>query len=247
MTVKKLALLGVASVAALGMSISVAGGPATCAPAADLSGVYVGVNLGAMYNNSLKFDTTSVSSTTPIKVGNVYFTSVSGATFKQSPWTWTVDALVGYQFNNNWALQFGYIWNQEQKFSGTAQGVNASTGFSSQGISLKLQSYNLYLALRGTLPLTEDFGAYMLVGPAWTHLSLKADFSGSATDTKRTDSFWSPMAGLGVSWHVADGFGLNLQYTYILSDLGTGAANSLRGYYRGTQRITIGADYLFAM
>lgn len=244
MTVKKLALLGVASMATLGMSISMAGGPATCDAAPEMSGVYVGVNAGGTYNNSMKFDVAGVSSTTPIVVLGHTITSISNARYSNAPWGWTADALIGYQFNNNWALQFGYIWNQEQKLSASMDTHRVSAA---ENVTLKMKSYNFYLALRGMLPLWDDLAAYMMVGPAWTHLQLKADYTTASADSTESNSYWSPMAAVGLSWHVADGFTVNLQYMYLMGDLATSKANSLRGQDRGTQRVTLGFGYLFAM
>ena len=52
MSVKKLALLGVASVATLGMGVSLAGGPAHHQSHHD-SGLYAGFDFGAKYNTTL--------------------------------------------------------------------------------------------------------------------------------------------------------------------------------------------------
>lgn len=243
MIAKKLALLGVASVATLGMGISIAGGPATCAPAAQVSGVYAGVNVGGSYDNSMKFEVSSVSSTTPVRVGGFSITSITGANYSHAPWGWTIDALVGYQFNNNWALQLGYIWNQQQKLSATLDDNNTS---SAQAATYDSKTYNLYLGIRGMLPLCDNFNAYMMVGPAWTHLKLKADYA-SAADVSASDSYWSPMGALGVTWHIDSGFSVDLQYMYIMSDPAVQSANSLKGFHRGVQRVTVGAAYLFAM
>jgi opacity protein-like surface antigen len=244
MTVKKLALLGLASAATLGMSISMAGGPATCAPAPQMSGVYVGVGVGGSYNNSLRFDTNSISSTRPYQMGPVTITGFTNSSFNHSPWAWTVDALIGYQFNNNWALQFGYIWNQDQKATGTL--TASAPAITGQVTTFKLQTYNLYLGLKGMLPLWNDLSAYMMVGPAWTHIKQSNNYATTA-DTSSSDSFWSPMGAVGVAWNLSSGFSLNLQYMYIMSDIATSNASSLKGWYDGTQRITVGANYLFAM
>jgi len=248
MTVKKLALLGLASVATLGMSISMAGGPAACAPEAQVSGVYVGVNVGAMYDNTLDFDRGNLNANSPWNFGPVTVTGATGYSKSSVPWAWTIDALVGYQFNNNWALQFGYIWNQRQNMT-----IEGATGFSvitafTGTATIRLQTYNLYLGLKGMLPLWNDFGAYMMVGPAWTRMRLQYGFStASGRNGASTQSYWSPMGALGVSWNAGNNFSVNLQYMYIMGDLATNDSRSLDGDHRGAQRITVGANYLFAM
>jgi opacity protein-like surface antigen len=241
MTVKKLALLGMASVATLGMSISIAGGPATSVPVADVSGVYVGVDVGAFYND------------TPETLINDHATLTVKRSEKHAPWGWTASGLVGYQFDQNWALQLGYIWNQSQTFE------QASTSSITTGIAEKLSSYNWYLAAKGILPLVDAFSAYMLAGAAYTHVEAKITSSGATHVigtsptyvTNNKGSWWSPMGALGVSYNFDQSFSMNVQFMYIMNKLssttGTSGAGYLKREYRGTERLTLGANYLFAM
>ena len=223
MTVKKLALLGLASVATLGVSISMAGGPAACAPAADVSGVYVGADVGAVYNTELDIPSAVL--------GNV------GS--KHTPWGWTASGLVGYQYNNNLALQFGYIWYQEQK-------LNLSST-----ANIKFNHYNLYLGVKGMLPLMDQFSVYMMAGPAYSHSTAKAH--GQTVDgmTSLKGSTWVPMGALGVSYAMDENLKLNLEYMFLFGDTrsaqsNTNSDNQLVGD-ANTQRLTVGATYLFAM
>lgn len=251
MTVKKIALLGLASVATLGMSISMAGGPAACAPAAQVSGVYVGADVGARYDSTYNFDDGTVGTVSRLALGNVNISAARDVSRTHVPWGWTASGLIGYQFNNNWALQFGYIWEQDSKISMIANGTkfNGSTGptFSESRVKLKLQSYNLYVALKGMLPLWDDFSAYMLVGPAWTHLKQTGTFTNTALNYSETGSYWSPLGALGVAWNLDDAFSVNVQYTYIMGDMTGNDNRTIDGNHQGTQRITLGANYLFAV
>jgi opacity protein-like surface antigen len=239
MTVKKLALLGLASVATLGASLSMAGGPAACAPAADVSGVYVGADVGAFYNDSAK----------------TFIDGHATHTFSRSkhhvPWGWTASGLVGYQFNNNLALQVGYIWNQDQKVE------QSSTALGSTGYANKFTAYNLYLAAKGMVPIMDAFSAYMLAGGAYTHANHKLSASnqtifGNPTYVDRYKASWlSPMGALGVAYNFDQNLSMNVEWMYIMGKLsstsGATGQDTLKRNYRGTSRLTLGANYLFAM
>lgn len=251
MTVKRIALLGLASVATLGMSISMAGGPAACAPAAQMSGIYIGVDVGAFYNATYSFDASIANGTRNITIGAATITSASSSSTSNVPWGWTASGLIGYQFDNNWALQFGYIWNQTQKLNIDNVSTTHNGGIISvttEDATFKMESYNLYLAVKGMLPLWDDFSAYMMIGPAWTHLKQKVSYATTTGANHSTsDDFWSPVGAVGVAWNIDEAFSVNLQYMYILSDFNTSGLNDLRTAYRSTQRVTVGANYLFAM
>lgn len=252
MTVKKIALLGAASVAALGMSVSFAGGPANCMPAADVSGIYVGVDGGAVYDSTMKLDEGTATSTTPVSLGVVTVETFTSKKLKNGPWGWTFGAHVGYQVNNNWGVEVGYIWNQKQKLTGDFGGYivkgEVITQITKQAATIKFNTYSWYAALRGMLPVFDNFSAYMLVGPAWTHVTQEVTFAtATAQNTKVNKNYWTPMGAVGVSWHVADGLAVNLQYMYLVGDLAANKAGHLDGLHDGSQRMTIGVDYLFGM
>ena len=234
MTVKKLALLGVASLVSFG---AIAGGPAACAPAAQVSGIYVGVDAGASHNPTLDVNENNASNGLP-------FTTLTAVSHKHTPWAWTVSGLVGYQYDNNWSLEFGYIWNQKQSLSFTGTIVPVTDTSLDDG-TLKLKSYNLYLAAKGTLPLTDQFSAYMLVGPAYTHLNWKVT-NATTTSYSKTDSFFSPMAALGVSYAMDECLSFNMQYMFIADD-SSNNSDSIGSTYSTTQRISVGANYMFAL
>ena len=243
MTVKKLALLGLTSVATLGVSLSMAGGPAACAPAADVSGVYVGADVGAFYNDSAS---TFVEDhvTHIVKRGESHI-----------PWGWTASGLVGYQFNSNLAFQFGYIWDQSQKF---LQAINGAT---TAAFADKFISYNLYLAAKGMIPIADAFSAHLLAGIAYTNVNHKLSDNtytiGSTPEYTHSykGSWWSPMGAIGVAYNFDQNFSLNLQWMYIMNKLSSTSGRVEAGYssgslkreYRGTSRVTLGANYLFAM
>jgi opacity protein-like surface antigen len=229
MTVKKVALLGLASVATLGVSLSMAGGPAACAPAADVSGVYVGVDLGTVYNT--EFDLTRVEGT---------ITAIDHT--KQTPWGFTASGIVGYQYNNNWALQFGYIWYKDQELILVTPSI----------LEGKFSHYNLYLGVKGMLPIIDQISAYMMIGPAYSHASIKNSGSLAGIANKGRGTNWVPMGALGLSYRMDESFNLNLEYMFLFGDTRSVQAQADESSNRliadaNTQRITVGATYLFAM
>jgi hypothetical protein len=203
-----------------------AGGPAACAPAADVSGLYIGADVGAAYNTEL----------------DIHSTSLANTSRKHTPWGWTASGLVGYQYNNNLALQFGYIWYQEQKLQRTAT------------TDLKFNHYDLYLSLKGMVPLMDQLSAYMMVGPAYSHAKAKTNGSAIAGSTSLSGTAWVPMGALGFSYAVDENVKLNLEYMFLFGntrsvqseDTSTISSNQLVAD-ANTQRLTVGATYLFAM
>lgn len=232
----KIKLLTLASVAAMGMSVSLAGGPVAHQNSTrhHVSGVIVGVDAGMVYSATL--DRTAQE--WAVADGDTY---ASTFTFSKShaPWTFGLGGILGYQIDHHWALEFGYDWHQKQK----AQYYNTTlTDY------YTLKSHNYYFAVKGMLPIDHEFSAYLLAGVARTSEKLRETYSTGATPTELKENFWSPMAGVGVSYDMGDGFHLNLQYEFVggLTQTNlTDVEHTVLG--DSTQAITIGVDYLFDM
>lgn len=236
MKAKKLALVGVASMAIMGASISIAGGPANQMPVADdPSGIYIGVDAGAIYNSTLDKTVREWA----VVDGDTY---ANGFTFngkKHTPWGWTVSGLVGYQFNHNWALQVGYIWAQTQKAN---YYNNTKTDY------YKFKQYHWYAGLKGMLPLMGQLSGYMMVGAAYNHQTLDEEYSTGATATDLKYSYWSPLGAVGVAYNLTQNLGLNVQYMYIMGKT-TLPLDTVEHAIMGasSQRITLGVNYLFTI
>ena len=242
MSVKKLALLGVASLVSFG---AIAG-----APAAQMSGIYVGVDVGASHNETLDLSSEQAGH---ILNHGVHKATVTSVSTKNTPLSWAFSALMGYQFNSTWSLQFGYLWDQEQKlnvvgsFSRFHQHSGTTTTWNNDG-DISLKAYNLYLAMKIAVPLSDQFNAYVLAGPAYSHLKWTFTDAGkkAVADESEKDSYYSPMAAVGVSYAMCDSVSFNAQYMFIAADMHPNH-DSLQGFHTSTQRFTVGANYLFAM
>ena len=114
----------------------------------------------------------------------------------------------------------------------------------------------MYLALKGMVPLVDDFGLSMLVGAAyvnqkldWTGTVANTPFTGSVTSIKH--SYYSPMAAASLDYHFDDNLTVFLQYMFIagrvqFDQLSTGNdADVVGGLHY--QRLTLGLNYLFEM
>ena len=232
----KIKLLTLASVAALGMGVSLAGGVAQHKSVRHhVSGVFAGVNVGMTYSAMLDRSAKEWA----VADGDTYDADTFTFTNSKTPWAFGASGVLGYQVDHHWAAEFGYNWHQDQK----AEYYNASkTDY------YKLKKHSYYFAVKGMLPLDHEFSAYMLAGVAHTDEKLKETYSDSTAPSEVKDTFWSPMAGLGISYDMGDGFHLNLQYEFIggltQTDL-TDVEHTVLG--DSTQSVTIGVDYLFDM
>lgn len=246
MKVKKIALLGLASIVTMGMGVSMAGGPARSS-----SGIYIGADIGGFFNHTYGIKAANVSGTEPANFGTVHFTSVSNVADTNVPSGLTAGGVLGYRFDRTWSLQFGYAWEQEQTLNVTGVGTvsdGGTTTITSQSAHLQLDAYSLYLAARADVHMFGRFGAYFMVGPAWTSLKQKATFvtTTSGNHTK-TENFVSPVGAAAITYNASRAMQFNLQYMYISSYMGDKKQDKLRDHYQGTQRLTVGGTYFFAL
>jgi|AZIJ01.1.fsa_nt_gi opacity protein-like surface antigen len=104
--------------------------------------------------------------------------------------------LIGYRFNQYFAAEGGYI------------------DFDDYGNSLAKASTDGYtFALKGTLPLNEQFGLYVKVGQLWWETDYKVlGFDGSEEDE-------GLFYGAGVSFDITDNLVLNAEYIVYDLDL----------------------------
>lgn len=240
MSIKKLALYGAASIATLGISLAMAGGSIPCAAKQNISGIYVGADVGTFYNNTFNDNYVTWYLTSAGVAGSNIVWHDGGT---HVPWGWTASALAGYQFNNHWAAQFGYVWNQKQ-----SRVYRVLTGSQAGNYTLSEQSHNLYLAIKGTMPIVGRLNGFLLGGAAYTILRHKDSKSfHTNTGTKYMSfkgKYFSPMGALGLSYAISQTLSVDLQYMYIDEINPSDIVISL---YRDTQRITVGANYLFAL
>jgi opacity protein-like surface antigen len=219
MGIKKIALLNLVSLMTLMTEVTFAG-DLEYPNMKDLSGFYIGVDLGGVYNTELDFP-----SSVMVNQGTSH-----------TPWGFTVSGLMGYQFNSNWALQFGYIEYESQKLKQTATA------------RIKYSKYNMYVAAKISVPLFAQMTSYALIGPAYTNENAYADIPVN-NSTRMLKSIWTPMGALGVSYRVDENFTISAQYMFIMQDIRSLQTTNLYtnqlAIDSNTQRITLAVSYLF--
>jgi OOP family OmpA-OmpF porin len=172
--------------------------------AAHAEGVYVGADL--IYNR-YNFNVSGVTGG-----GN------SGGEFSGK-------ALIGYKFNDIWAVEGGYadLGSPSYNYS-----IGTTTG------SLKSSSNAWYAAAKGTVPLNEQFSVYGKLGLARTHFSV--DGSGIGSTLGQSDNKTALYAGIGAQYNLTK----NVGWTLELERFGS---NSDRGSKGNT--ISTGIRYSF--
>lgn len=239
MSVKKLALLGVASVATLGMSVSLAGGPAHHGMNHQGmnhhdAGFYVGVDLGATYNTTL--DKTAAE--WAIVDGDTWTSSFT-FTNKRAPWGFSYGGTIGYQIDGRWSVELAFDQDQDQK---------ATYYNTSKYDYYTYKHHTAHIGLKRSFHLDHDLQGFMTIGVAHTQEKLKETYSTGTNPADLKDNFWSPMAAAGVAYDLNNGLDLTFQYAFVM---GHASANftTLEHAVLGenTQRISVGLDYHFDM
>lgn len=248
MSVKQLALITAASVVALS-SVSFAGG-ATAAPAASDAGVYVDVNVGAGFRD-IK-DDSSLTVREGTAMGS-YNNAESGFTF---------GADLGYQFNKTWAVEVGYQWQDDAKATFAAgsttelMGGSAAVGTATTSDWVKVKTYLIDAALKGSMPVMDSVSAYAKLGVAYTHNDVTAhdDSETPANNTDSTD-YWNPMFAVGVAYHIDHNWNVALEYSYVpggdtwskVDADSLTLTNAGKHRFPGMHAVKVSAGYFFAM
>jgi opacity protein-like surface antigen len=221
---KKLCLLGLSSFI-LSATAGFAGVP-SYPNAEDLSGFYLGIDGGGFYNTELDI---------PASV-------FPNAGHDNTPWGWTGSAFIGYQFNSNWSLQFGYILNQDQHLKKSS---------SPNSTNIKYTQYNMYIAAKVNVPLFDLFSGYLMIGPAYTNADTYADELVNLGTMRSSQSIWTPMGAIGLTYAITPYLGLSAQYMFIMQDLRSltsqTASPDVMNVDANTQRVTFVISYLFTM
>ena len=243
MSRKKVTVAALVGFLALGTGVSLAANPGAFK---KLSGVYVGLEGGLSNNSMYNFIPEGVGGTNLQRLGETTLSSVTGATTKNTPWGITASGYVGYQFSGSSALQLGVNWSQAQQLNATVTGTVNGTSVASTPAVFKLNAYSIYFALRGNMYITSHFSTYFLAGPSWTYLSQNASVpSVTLSSNKDTDSFIGVVGAMGFMYRIDQRFALKLQYMYLIGDQINRSLSKLRTDYEGTQRWTMGVEYLF--
>lgn len=198
MSVKKIVMLGVAGVAAINATATMAGGftqePMT--PVAD-NGYYIEGHLG--YARQDYFDARNWRTNT----------SVSNNSNVNGGFSAAVDT--GYKINRHYAVELGWFYLP------TVNVMPASSA------SANLTSWVLYLAGKYMmpLPLMSNTDLFFKLGVAYRSASLASAAQTQYAVSTGTSSFVRPMFATGLDYSFSDSWSGIFQYAYLL-----GAANS---------------------
>ena len=103
-------------------------------------------------------------------------------------------ALAGYQFNRNFAAEFGYHNFGETKASGG-------------GVDVKDKAHAWELVALGLFPIANQFGIYGKLGAHHSEAKLDSNIGGSSKDTGNGATF-----GAGLQWDVMPALGLRTEW-----------------------------------
>ena len=114
---------------------------------------------------------------------------------------------VGYQLNQNLAIEAGYLQLRSKKVNVMAEGEEMG--------SAKLSQYAIDLAAKGILPIANNLNAYGKLGVAYLTTTTKGNntiVSLTKTDTQRK---WAPEAAVGVSYDITPNMSVDTSWTHI--------------------------------
>lgn len=124
---------------------------------------------------------------------------------------------LGYQFNQNFAVEAGYLQLGDKKVPVSQIGV-------AQQDTLKLQQNAIDLIGKGILPLGNNFNAYGKIGVAYVTSDINQTTVGSGnpnstSDLNRTANVakhkWAPEAAIGVSYDITPNVSVDTSWTHI--------------------------------
>jgi OmpA-OmpF porin, OOP family len=165
------------------------------------AGWYVGAHLG---RSSTSFNSSDFNAST-----------VAGVSTSKEETDTAWKLLLGYNFDQNWALEGFYtmIGEPKMKYSGVV-GATAVTG------EAKVRNDSWGLALKGTIPVHAQWDIYGRLGWTYNRSEMNASFSAANTwfgttamtnwgaDENRSDV----LLGAGVEWKPQKNWGIRLEY-----------------------------------
>lgn len=220
MSVKKLLTFTAATVAALGVSVALAGGPDVSQPAPTYAGVYVEGNVGyALRDWSDIYNTTSNTN----RIGGF-----SGG----------VD--LGYQFNEYFSVEGGWVYLPE--FTGTAAAGSTAVANGLSAGRNKISSWALYGAGKVTVPVYDNTYVF---GKAGFDYNRNED---SRTAGTSNSNYWMPMFAAGAQYYFNPNLSMNVQYMFLPGNDHVNQLRSGRAFMTPEAYVfTVGLGYKFLM
>lgn len=130
---------------------------------------------------------------------------------------------IGYQFNQNFAVEAGYLHLSKSKIDLGAINSIVKSGADSQG-TLKLQQNVIDIAGKGIIPLNNTINVYGKLGVAYLTTNIKATLQtpGEANVTVNLNDSanivkhsWAPEAAIGISYGITPNVSLDASLTHI--------------------------------
>lgn len=118
---------------------------------------------------------------------------------------------VGYQFNQNLAVELGYLQLRSKK---TDLILQKDEDTSITAAAAKLSQNAIDLAAKGILPLASNLNAYGKLGVAYVSTTGKVNVAGKDS-VSGTERKWAPEAAVGVSYDITPNMSLDTSWTHI--------------------------------
>lgn len=225
---------------------------------AEVPGFYVGAQAGYGYqylddpdvNQVLTFDLNPVSSTTSSNTKSGF----AGG------------AYIGYQFNDYFGTELGYIHFPTASFNNTATGFNTFGNSTVNSLDLNSTENVIDLMLKAQVPFGGGFGGYAKIGGGYVYNKFDATFNSTSTNATNTyfntvessgsNNQFKPIGAIGLTYDIYDYFVVDLSYTYLFGSSGTTSSTvpvgtsaiNIENIATGVPRasmIALGATYYF--
>jgi OOP family OmpA-OmpF porin len=172
---------------------------------AALPGFYLGTEAG-MFHSGANSDNVTPVGTTPPTISSVTVAQGSGA----------VGSFLGYQFNNNWAIEAGGLFFAHATIKGVAvvpEFPEAKFPFSESVGATNV----LYTVGKGILPLSDTFSAFGKLGLGYVRsTTTQVGFNGIIpVYTSVTHNKVVPVFGAGVSYDITPNIPVELSWMHV--------------------------------
>lgn len=217
MSVKKLLVLTAASLAAMGATAALAGGPdhmAMPSEPAFQNSVYVDGHLGYTQSNWTNFNSNNVMGAS----GTSLFTPTS-----HGKGGFTGGADLGYNITQHIAVEGGWFYIPKVSGHGTGTSVGSTSYTSASTETVK--SWFAYTAAKLTVPVVSDFDLFGKVGVAYRSLRYSPSLSSITGNVTGCGHYWAPVFGAGLQYNWGSWM-LGGQYTYLPGNSEANSASS---------------------
>ncbi len=238
MSVKKLLVLTAASLAAIGATAAMAGGPdhmAMPSEPAFQNSIYLDGHVGYTQSNWTDFNSNNLmgarvtSSFAPTKNGKG---GVTGG----------LD--LGYNITQHIAAEAGWFYIPQVKGAGTSNPIS-TVAAQSGTTTAKVSSWFAYMAAKLSVPVMENFDLFGKIGVAYRGLTyspaVPANIPGNITGNGH---YWSPVFGTGLQYTFAEAWMLGAQYMYLPGNAATNNGNAAFGAPNAAPEINMYTAFL---